>query len=79
MAQAKPEMTWLILIVATTIVSFYLRFLWEMHKELKLRQRKRQTRRTWPPVVRRNLFRVDPGDLWVDKSDRDSSQIKDNL
>jgi len=66
-------MIWLILIVATGTVGFYLRFLWAMSKELKHLRRKRPTRHTWQPVVRRNLFRLDPADLWAEKSD-DSSK-----
>jgi len=73
---AGTEMTLLIVIVGTATSGFYLYFLWEMSNELKHLRRKRLTRRTWQPL-HRNLFRVDPADLWAEKSDRHSSRIKD--
>jgi len=62
-----------IFIVATATLGFYLRFLWAMTKELRHLRSKRPKRHRWQPVVRRNLFRLDPADLWAEKSD-DSSR-----
>jgi hypothetical protein len=72
-------MRWLIPIAATGIVSFYLRFLWAMNKELKNLRKRRPNCRTSHPAVRRNLFKIDPADLWAKKSDVDSWRIKDNF
>ena len=79
MVHVSAEALWLILIIAAGIAAFYLRFLWAMNKELKQLQRERPTRRAWQPAARRNLFRIDAADFWADKSDCDSSRIKDNF
>ncbi len=76
---AREEIAWLVLIVVTAITGFYLRFLWAMNEELKHFRRKDPTCRTWQPLVRRNLFRLDPADLWGEKSDCNSSRIKDHF
>jgi hypothetical protein len=72
-------MRWLIAIVTVATVAFYLRFLWAMNKELNYLRKHHTTCRSWQPVVRRNLFRLDPADLWTAESDADGSRSRNHL
>jgi hypothetical protein len=72
------KMKWLILIIVGSAVVFYLRFLWAMHDELR-NFLKPRGRRSWQAARRRNLFRIDIGDLCSEKIDPKSPNVEEHF